>query len=147
MPHARDELERAGLRLHGVDGALVGVGHGRLGGRLLSYARERAGEHAGDYENGWVLHATSDAETARIVAGLTLPSQPLPCERLRRCRRPVEQRRLGGERLRDAADLVVRLLPVLLLDGLADRKSTRLNSSHSQISYAVFCLKKKKNET
>src|SRR2546430_7070165 len=27
--------------------------------------------------------------------------------------------------------------------GLQDRKSTRLNSSHSQISYAVFCLKKK----
>src|SRR2546430_4905911 len=29
---------------------------------------------------------------------------------------------------------------------LADRKSTRLNSSHSQISYAVFCLKKKNKE-
>src|SRR2546430_13695828 len=29
-------------------------------------------------------------------------------------------------------------------DEAADRKSTRLNSSHSQISYAVFCLKKKK---
>src|SRR3712207_8192188 len=28
-------------------------------------------------------------------------------------------------------------------DGLADRKSTRLNSSHANISYAVFCLKKK----
>src|SRR5688572_31524990 len=28
--------------------------------------------------------------------------------------------------------------------GAEDRKSTRLNSSHSQISYAVFCLKKKK---
>src|SRR5256886_13344603 len=28
--------------------------------------------------------------------------------------------------------------------GFLDRKSTRLNSSHSQISYAVFCLKKKK---
>src|SRR2546430_8370254 len=28
---------------------------------------------------------------------------------------------------------------------LLDRKSTRLNSSHSQISYAVFCLKKKKS--
>src|SRR2546427_1162409 len=27
-----------------------------------------------------------------------------------------------------------------------DRKSTRLNSSHSQISYAVFCLKKKKKQ-
>src|SRR3712207_8699341 len=28
-----------------------------------------------------------------------------------------------------------------------DRKSTRLNSSHANISYAVFCLKKKKNKT
>src|SRR2546422_7832311 len=30
-------------------------------------------------------------------------------------------------------------------EGLADRKSTRLNSSHGYISYAVFCLKKKKS--
>src|SRR2546427_2746188 len=30
--------------------------------------------------------------------------------------------------------------------GVVDRKSTRLNSSHSQISYAVFCLKKKKKK-
>src|SRR2546430_12803226 len=30
------------------------------------------------------------------------------------------------------------------VQALTDRKSTRLNSSHSQISYAVFCLKKKK---
>src|SRR2546430_7300846 len=37
-----------------------------------------------------------------------------------------------GDALRDALDP-------------RDRKSTRLNSSHSQISYAVFCLKKKKN--
>src|SRR3712207_7070368 len=29
--------------------------------------------------------------------------------------------------------------------GAVDRKSTRLNSSHANISYAVFCLKKKKN--
>src|SRR2546430_13464491 len=33
-----------------------------------------------------------------------------------------------------------------LMDFLKDRKSTRLNSSHSQISYAVFCLKKKNSE-
>src|SRR2546430_3555516 len=32
-----------------------------------------------------------------------------------------------------------------MITTLVDRKSTRLNSSHSQISYAVFCLKKKKN--
>src|SRR5205807_6750933 len=40
----------------------------------------------------------------------------------------------------------LRLLMVLAAaSGLLDRKSTRLNSSHLVISYAVFCLKKKKN--
>src|SRR2546430_4169337 len=34
---------------------------------------------------------------------------------------------------------------VAVRHSMQDRKSTRLNSSHSQISYAVFCLKKKKN--
>src|SRR2546430_5623844 len=34
-----------------------------------------------------------------------------------------------------------------LSESSLDRKSTRLNSSHSQISYAVFCLKKKKLST
>src|SRR5688572_32159081 len=44
-----------------------------------------------------------------------------------------------------AADLAA--LAVDLLDRFdLDRKSTRLNSSHSQISYAVFCLKKKKKK-
>src|SRR5438445_7101744 len=38
-----------------------------------------------------------------------------------------------------------RLL-TLRLHGKADRKSTRLNSSHANISYAVFCLKKKKKK-
>src|SRR3712207_7577859 len=32
------------------------------------------------------------------------------------------------------------------VDGRPDRKSTRLNSSHANISYAVFCLKKKKKQ-
>src|SRR2546426_5650296 len=46
----------------------------------------------------------------------------------------------GGRQHQDAHDaLAVHLLAVLL-----DRKSTRLNSSHLVISYAVFCLKKKK---
>src|SRR2546430_8459334 len=36
--------------------------------------------------------------------------------------------------------------PFDISDVWTDRKSTRLNSSHSQISYAVFCLKKKKNK-
>src|SRR2546430_8760066 len=40
---------------------------------------------------------------------------------------------------------VTRVKPVEQGSTRADRKSTRLNSSHSQISYAVFCLKKKTN--
>src|SRR5688572_13247492 len=38
---------------------------------------------------------------------------------------------------------LVDQLAARIRDGIGDRKSTRLNSSHSQISYAVFCLKKK----
>src|SRR2546430_6365384 len=40
------------------------------------------------------------------------------------------------------------MMPLLYQERVVprDRKSTRLNSSHSQISYAVFCLKKKKNK-
>src|SRR5690625_5949094 len=34
-----------------------------------------------------------------------------------------------------------------IIEGAQDRKSTRLNSSHVAISYAVFCLKKKNNKT
>src|SRR2546430_4324496 len=40
--------------------------------------------------------------------------------------------------------LEVRSASVVAVAHLQDRKSTRLNSSHSQISYAVFCLKKKR---
>src|SRR2546427_5889887 len=43
----------------------------------------------------------------------------------------------------EAMESAVGFKPTLI--ALTDRKSTRLNSSHSQISYAVFCLKKKKN--
>src|SRR2546430_3570072 len=51
-----------------------------------------------------------------------------------------------GERPVAVVDVqdVVRLHVVRDVD--VDRKSTRLNSSHSQISYAVFCLKKKKKK-
>src|SRR3712207_7060194 len=44
-----------------------------------------------------------------------------------------------------AVATALTLVPALLtLVGRKDRKSTRLNSSHANISYAVFCLKKKK---
>src|SRR5438874_11816440 len=70
----------------------------------------------------------------------------------------VRRRRLDTARfqLREAAYRVLRLPAVAdktflitiadrTVGGLIDRKSTRLNSSHVEISYAVFCLKKKKN--
>src|SRR3989475_7517161 len=53
-----------------------------------------------------------------------------------------------GDRLpRRAVDWRTSVIVGLFLLSGGDRKSTRLNSSHSQISYAVFCLKKKKNHT
>src|SRR2546427_5608238 len=44
----------------------------------------------------------------------------------------------------DARERIIAIMNGYDEDPLPDRKSTRLNSSHSQISYAVFCLKKKK---
>src|SRR3712207_8770605 len=52
---------------------------------------------------------------------------------------PTRLFELAGEKLREAAPLRVAGDPRI------DRKSTRLNSSHANISYAVFCLKKKNN--
>src|SRR5688572_30926074 len=63
--------------------------------------------------------------------------------------------RLGAHlRLELVAEILTRLAVLLFVEQLVllevgvarDRKSTRLNSSHSQISYAVFCLKKKKKK-
>src|SRR3712207_7428656 len=60
---------------------------------------------------------------------------------------PLRERRA---RRRDAHRRVGRGEPgpvrLLVLNWQEDRKSTRLNSSHANISYAVFCLKKKKNK-
>src|SRR2546430_2827952 len=58
--------------------------------------------------------------------------------------------RLQHDAFADLADVVdAALRGGVHLDHVErrDRKSTRLNSSHSQISYAVFCLKKKKKKT
>src|SRR6266513_4759324 len=56
------------------------------------------------------------------------------------------ERNPRGIRLTDAGEALVRHADKILarLAEAEDRKSTRLNSSHVSISYAVFCLKKKK---
>src|SRR5688572_32328834 len=54
----------------------------------------------------------------------------------------VRHRDIAPDAIEDVTSMH-RLVPVFDQED-EDRKSTRLNSSHSQISYAVFCLKKKK---
>src|SRR5688572_563113 len=61
-------------------------------------------------------------------------------------------RALFGTNVFGMVDLANRIVPSMIEQGTGDiinidRKSTRLNSSHSQISYAVFCLKKKINNS
>src|SRR2546430_11995332 len=75
--------------------------------------------------------ATTEIYTLSLHDALPILTQKRPHDvHLRVARGGVAAR--GVDRLEDEG-------------ALRDRKSTRLNSSHSQISYAVFCLKKKKN--
>src|SRR5206468_8578245 len=64
------------------------------------------------------------------------------CTHRRECEAPVEQRHEGGPRVHRGPEDQQRKQHA----ADRDRKSTRLNSSHDQISYAVFCLKKKKKK-
>src|SRR6266567_7298250 len=66
-----------------------------------------------------------DNRITAVKAGIDIPSDPLEAHYL-----------AGGD--------VSHVILALIAADKSDRKSTRLNSSHSQISYAVFCLKKKK---
>src|SRR5712691_216295 len=68
----------------------------------------------------------ADAEAAHLAYTTGTPRGPITSL-------PSLDRELGGA-----------LAPGVHVLHAGDRKSTRLNSSHSQISYAVFCLKKKK---
>src|SRR2546422_6405270 len=58
---------------------------------------------------------------------------------------PISQRRRHQQGVADARDIDDEDAP-RRLELRRDRKSTRLNSSHGYISYAVFCLKKKKKD-
>src|SRR2546422_4561570 len=63
----------------------------------------------------------------------------------------MERQNLRAEAAPAVKQILARILKSPILDAAApsrmgDRKSTRLNSSHGYISYAVFCLKKKKKQ-
>src|SRR2546427_1830758 len=74
-------------------------------------------------------------------------STPSPVRRLAPGEMPTEYAKLREKLMVAAKDRPLRTLVFAGCEGREDRKSTRLNSSHSQISYAVFCLKKKTRET
>src|SRR5205085_7456950 len=81
------------------------------------------------------LPGSRDATLADAGSGGGLPGIPIAIA--------CPQRQVT---LNDASEKKAAFLRQAAIE-LRDRKSTRLNSSHSQISYAVFCLKKKKKNT
>src|SRR5688572_32619377 len=80
-----------------------------------------------------ISHGDDEANLRHLRGDLRSPILCLPLA-------PVEGHRFIARRGRVDSARARQLVSAGL-----DRKSTRLNSSHSQISYAVFCLKKKKN--
>src|SRR2546428_5086360 len=74
------------------------------------------------------LTPEQDAKVREILTARRAASRPL-IDQLRQAQRELADRMFAPGNLQEA-----------------DRKSTRLNSSHDQISYAVFCLKKKKKK-
>src|SRR2546430_11459789 len=79
----------------------------------------------------------SGAERALVAVGVQPIDRRAPAER--------RERSVGfsGRPPRSVAAALEERRAVERAAGARDRKSTRLNSSHSQISYAVFCLQKK----
>src|SRR2546427_2011568 len=68
---------------------------------------------------------------------------PQGTRRRREGRRACEVRLVGRDRGSGEGRVARLRAAAQAVAAMEDRKSTRLNSSHSQISYAVFCLKKK----
>src|SRR5205809_3532930 len=73
-----------------------------------------------------------------LIAKPFSPGNSFPAEEVARERVTFDKAMIGSCTNGSYDDLLAAALVV-------DRKSTRLNSSHGYISYAVFCLKKKKN--
>src|SRR2546430_11227166 len=90
--------------------------------------------------------STTLFRSPRLPRSATIRSRRQASQGRRRLDEPVCVPCAAGCGLRGIrGDQVVPLNPRRLAV-YQDRKSTRLNSSHSQISYAVFCLKKKKHD-
>src|SRR2546430_12027017 len=99
-------------------------------------------------ESFFFFNDTATTEIYPLSLHDALPIYVVDDDRERAPHRRLAERARGREPLAEPGDrLVLRHHPpgARSLHVGQDRKSTRLNSSHSQISYAVFCLKKKKH--
>src|SRR5688572_31539019 len=111
--------------------------------RMGTACTKNVGEVAGTNKKPWRQKGTGRARAGSFQSplwrggGVVFGPKPRDFgKKVNRTTRQLALRKALTERL-NAGDVVV-------VDDLKlDRKSTRLNSSHSQISYAVFCLKKK----
>src|SRR5437762_8962868 len=116
-------------------------------------ARHNLGREEMERAHDLALGQVTEREDAGQIVGPGQVEMELELLANRR-RRAIRQQALADERVEVAARRVARQVTVLRPqvvevpeeDGVRrDRKSTRLNSSHRCISYAVFCLKKKTN--
>src|SRR5438874_10006606 len=89
-----------------------------------------------NFPDEWLAHSLEGVLTPELLVELRAKAQPAQTlwETL------VAQKVVSDEQILTALSTRFRLK----LADVKDRKSTRLNSSHVEISYAVFCLKKKK---
>src|SRR5207253_11497540 len=93
--------------------------------------------------------ATRARATVFIIFFIMIPPPPrstlFPYTTLFRSRTPLDAKKGTSDLItKDAQKAIDAGLKYLAKQQAEDRKSTRLNSSHVAISYAVFCLKKKK---
>src|SRR5258708_30638371 len=80
-----------------------------------------------------------------LFRSLRCPLQRLPVSNIHKGLSHPPVGEVRQERCLENHVLDLRTSSTVSISGHSDRKSTRLNSSHQIISYAVFCLKKKKN--
>src|SRR3989440_10338489 len=151
LPLVRGALGRAGTRPGDLQGVASTAGPGLIGALLTGASLARSLAYAWDVPAIGVHHLEG-----HLLAPLLEPDPP-PFPHLAllvsgghtlliEVSGVGRYRVLGASRDDAAGEAFDKSAKLLGLPYPGDRKSTRLNSSHDQISYAVFCLKKKKHK-
>src|SRR3712207_737996 len=155
------------LERHGIDEALVSGAPYRSVAKRFGLSESAAYRHKVDHLPAHLLKAREAEETARAddlldqvrhlqTRALDILERAEETGDLRTALAAISQARGNLELLgklageldeRPVINVLVSTEWATIRTAMIDRKSTRLNSSHANISYAVFCLKKKKKHT